>query len=76
MQLVKAIVVTGVTILFIGFNNEITYAANIENNATIDFNETSKYYTKATPIETEEQVIIKENPEDESKPVGIIRSLH
>lgn len=72
MQLVKAIVVTGVTILFIGFNNEITYAANIENNATIDFNETSKYYTKATPIETEEQVIIKENPEDESKPVGIM----
>lgn len=72
MHLVKTIVITGATILFIGFSGNIVYAANIENNSTIDFNETSKYYSKATPIESEEQVIIKENPEDESQPVGVM----
>lgn len=74
MRLFKAIIVTGATILFIGINGKVTYAANIENNATIDFNETSKYYAKATPIETEEQVIIKENPEEEAKPVGVMNT--
>lgn len=74
MRLFKAIIVTGATIIFIGINGQITYAANIENNATIDFNETSKYYTKATPIETEEQVLIKESPEEEAKPVGIMNT--
>ncbi len=47
-------------------------AANIESNATIDFNTTSEYGSVATPVvvDSEGNLLIKENPLDDSKAIG------
>ena len=75
MKLIRAVMLSGVCLAFnasvFGFNS---YALNIENNVTIDFNETSIYSDKATPVvgNADGELIIKEYPNDDSSDVGKI----
>lgn len=52
-------------------NTTNVYANNIENNSTIDFNESSQFYTMGTN-NSDDNVLIKDSPDQEAKPIATL----